>query len=270
MRSQSANFKIASNPRIMKKILFTFLVTFLAVSIFAINQIELIHQEAINSYNEKDYQTALEKFSLIENEGIVNSDLYYNIGNCYFRINEIGRAILYFKKALKVRSDHQSARRNLEYALTFTKDKQNSESESVIRSFWLKAFDSFSINLLAIITLIIFIMIIMLISMMIIHYKNREKTIPIFLTTIFIFLFSVFLIISILKWQEFHKTNEGVLLSTSAIGYSGPGEDFTRVFTIHEGMIFTIERSEENWSLIKLENGLGGWISKDTFVRIEL
>jgi len=112
--------------------------------------------------------------------------------------------------------------------------------------------------------------IIVFISFMIIHYKNREKTIPLFMTTIFIFLFSVFLIISILKWQEFHSDDEGVLLSTSAIGFSGPGEDFTRVFTIHEGMIFKIERSEDNWSLIKLENGLGGWISKDTYVRIEL
>ena len=254
----------------MKKIVFTFLVTFLAISIFAINQVDTIHKEAINSYNNREYQTALEKFSLIENEGIVNADLYYNIGNCYFRINEIGRAILYFKKAIKVRSDHQAARRNLEYALTFTKDKQDSGNISVIRSFWLKAFDSFSINLLAIITLAIFLIIIMLICMIIIHYKKREKTIPIFITTVFVFLFSAFLIISILKWQEFHKTDEGVLLSTSAIGYSGPGEDFTRVFTIHEGMIFTIERSEENWSLIKLENGLGGWINKDTFVRIEL
>ena len=254
----------------MKKIISIFLLAFLAVSIFAINQIDTIHQEATNAYNSKDYQTALEKFSLIENEGIVNADLFYNIGNCYFRINEIGRAILYFKKSLKVESDHQAARRNLEYSLTFTKDKQDSGSESVIRSFWLKAFDSFSINILAIITLFIFAIIIMLICLMIIHYKNREKTVPIFVTTIFVFLFSAFLIISILKWQEFHKTDEAVLLSISAIGYSGPSEDFTRVFTIHEGMIFTIERNEENWSLIKLENGLGGWIKKDTFVRIEL
>ncbi|MCK5051234.1 MAG: hypothetical protein KAS53_05830 [Candidatus Cloacimonetes bacterium] len=254
----------------MKKTISILILVFIAASIFAVSQIDTIHKEAINSYNDKDYQTALEKFSLIENEGIINSDLYYNIGNCYFRINEIGRSILYFKKALKVRSNHQAARRNLDYALTFTKDKQNSESESVIRSFWLKAFDSLSINLLAIITLAIFIIIIIFINFMIIHYKNREKTVPLFITTIFVFLFSVFLIISILKWQEFHSDDEGVLLSTSAIGYSGPGEDFTRVFTIHEGMIFTIDRSEENWSLIKLENGLGGWISKDTFVRIEL
>ena len=243
---------------------------FMAASIFAVSQIDTIHKEAINSYQDKDYQAALEKFSLIENEGIVNSDLYYNIGNCYFRLNEIGRAILYYKKALKVRSDHKAARRNLEYALTFTKDKQNSENESVIRSFWLKAFDSISINLLAIILFLIFALIIILISIIIIHFKNREKTVPIFITTILITFFSAFLIISVLKWQEFHKDDEAVLLSTSPIGYSGPGEDFTRVFTIHEGMIFTIERSEENWSLIKLENGLGGWINKDTFVRIEL
>lgn len=243
---------------------------FIVINIFTVNQIELIHQEAIDLYNEKNYQTALDKFILIENEGIVNSDLYYNIGNCYFRINEIGRSILYFKKALKVRSDHQAARRNLDYALTFTQDKQDSESESVIRSFWQKAFDAVSINLLAIITLFIFAAIIFFISLMIIRFRNREKTVPIFITTILIFFFIAFLIVSFLKWQEFHKQNEAVLLSSSAIGYSGPGKDFTRVFTIHEGMIFTIERDEENWSLIKLENGLGGWINKDTFVIIKL
>lgn len=254
----------------MKKLIYSLLFLLLSVSIFADNQIDLIQQDAISSYNDKDYQTALEKFSLLENEGIINADLYYNIGNCYFRINEVGRSILYFKKAIKVRSDHSAARRNLEYALTFTIDKQESDDQSVIRSFWLKAFDSISINLLAIITLIIFSIIIMFICLMIIHYKNREKTVPIFITTIFIFLFSVFFIISILKWQEFNKTDEAVLLSTSAIGYSGPGEDFTRVFTIHEGMIFTIEKSEDNWSLIKLENGLGGWINKDTYVKIDL
>lgn len=254
----------------MNKILAILLMMVIVSYAFAANQIDTIHQKAINSYNNKDYQKALENFSLIENEGIINADLYYNIGNCYFRINEIGRSILYFKKALKVRSDHQAARRNLKYALTFTKDKQDSETESVIRSFWIKAFDSFSINFLALITLILFAIIVMLICLMIVYFRNRDKTIPIFLTTIFIILFIIFMIISILKWQAFHSDDEGVLLSKSAIGYSGPGEDFTRVFTIHEGMIFTIERSEENWSLIKLENGLGGWINKDTFVRVEL
>ncbi len=242
----------------------------LAVSVLSANQIDTILEEATNAYNDKDYQTALEKFSLIENEMIINADLYYNIGNCYFRLDEIGRAILYFKKAIKVSSDHQAARRNLEYALTFTKDKQNSESNNVIRSFWQNAFDSLSINLLGIITLVIFVLIILMICFMIIHYRNREKTVPIFITTIFIFIFAAFLIVSFLKWQEFHKTDEAVLLSTSAIGYSGPGQDFTRVFTIHEGMIFTVERNEDSWSLIKLENGLGGWIKKDTFVRVEL
>jgi len=254
----------------MKKIMLLTLFWTICISIFAVSQTGLTFREAIESYNNKDYHNALTKFSMIENEGIINADLYYNIGNCYFRINEVGRAILYFKKALKVRSDHKAARRNLEYAFTFTKDKQESENENVIRSFWLKAFDSISINLLAIITLLIFIIIIMLICLMIIHYRNREKTVPIFLTTIFIFLFTAFLIISILKWQEFHKTDEAVLLSTSAIGYSGPSEDFTRVFTIHEGMVLTIERIEGDWSLIKLENGLGGWIISDTYIKIEL
>jgi len=254
----------------MKKYYPLLLILLFTVTSLTASQIDIMHQNAITDYNNKDYQKALDNFSQIENEGIVNADLYYNIGNCYFRLNEIGRSILYFKKALKVRSNHHAARRNLKYALTFTKDKQDSHQNSVIRSFWIKAFESFSLNFLALMTLFLFLVIIILIIFMIMHYRNREKTVPIFLTSIFLFLFVIFLIISILKWQAYHNDDEGVLLSKSAIGYSGPGEDFTRVFTIHEGMIFTIERSEDNWSLIKLENGLGGWINQDTFVRVQI
>jgi uncharacterized protein YgiM (DUF1202 family) len=75
---------------------------------------------------------------------------------------------------------------------------------------------------------------------------------------------------SYIKWQRYTDESQAVLLTDSAIGYSGPDSDFTRVFTIHEGMIFQIEQQQEDWSLIKLQNGLGGWIRNSNFQKILL
>ncbi|MCF7858214.1 MAG: hypothetical protein K9N07_02660 [Candidatus Cloacimonetes bacterium] len=249
----------------MYKLMLTFVLLLTISSVIGENQIDDIFNQAISSYENRDFESALEKFVLIENQGVINADLYYNIGNCYFRLNSIGRSILYYKLALKVKADHLAARRNLEHALSITKDAQKLETENVFRSFWLKAFNSISLNLLAILTLVIFFVIVVLISMMIGIYRNRENAIPIFVTILFIFVFVILLIVNVVKWQEYHSKDEAVLLSPSALGYSGPGEDFTRVFTIHEGIIFNIEKEDGSWCLIKLKNGLGGWIKKDTF-----
>ncbi|RLC51737.1 MAG: hypothetical protein DRZ79_02330 [Candidatus Cloacimonadota bacterium] len=244
-----------------------FAVTFFA---FSENQHDEIFRKAVTTYEQKDFSNSLQLFLGLENNGIVNADLFYNIGNCYFRLNKLGKAILYYKKALKVNSSHRAAERNLKYALTFTKDKQTIEKEDSISLFFHKLFNFFSLNLLAIILLILFLLIIFIINLIILRYRETEKTVPVFFLFVFISLFVLFAILGYLKWKHFHGENEAVLLSQSAIGYSGPNEDFTRVFTIHEGMIFTIEKTENGWSLIKLPNGLGGWIKNDNFERVKI
>lgn len=254
----------------MKKLVIILLIIAFGLLLSGESKIDEVFQNALHEYEIKNYENALKDFLSVENEGLINADLFYNIGNCYFRLHQIGRSILYYKKALKIESDHASARKNLEFALTLTKDKQEIGSEDVIRSFWEKLFDSLSINLLAVIAIMIFGIIILLTCFMIIHYRNRERTVPIFITTVLIFFLLIFLLLGFLKWRAYHFLNEGVILTPSAIGYSGPSEDFTRVFTIHEGMIFEIEREEGNWSLVKLPNGLGGWVHKEAFELIKL
>ncbi len=253
----------------MRKILII-LISLISFQLFAESLINEINLKAIELYEQKDFDQALEQFQKIENEGIISTDLFYNIGNCYFRMNQLGKSILYYKKALKTTSNFKPAQRNLNFALTLTKDKQKNEEVNVIQSFWEKVFNFFSLNSLAIISFIFFLLIIIFINIMIFSCRHREKTVPVFFISIFTVLLIIFLVLSFIKWKSFHSISEAVLISQSAIGYSGPSEEFTRVFTIHAGMIFEIEREENNWSLIKLNNGLGGWIESKNLEKIKI
>ena len=233
----------------------------LTISTITFSQINEIYDNAVENNKQNQFAEALDLFLQIEHSGVQNADLFYNIGNCYFRLENLGKAILYFKKSLKIDSTHKSARRNLEYALTLTKDIQNNaNADDVVRSFWHKTFDSFSLNLLAIIMLIIFTFIIFIIIHIILFFGGREKNVPVFILIILIAIFIIFIVLFTLKNTAYQSENEAVIISHTAIGYSGPSEEFTRVFTIHEGMICQIEKTENEWSLIKLNNGIGGWI----------
>lgn len=67
------------------------------------------------AYNNKDYNEALTQYRLaVETEG-VSSNLYYNLGNTYYRMGDIGQAVLNYQRALKVDPSNDDARANLQF-----------------------------------------------------------------------------------------------------------------------------------------------------------
>lgn len=254
----------------IKKIVLSTVLIAIALYLSATKLEDDIFNQAIDNFELKNYQEALDGFLTLQNEGYVSADLYYDIGNCYYRLDQLGMTILYYKKALKVNSGYKAANRDLRYMLSLTKDKQQIDDPDLISGLWQKLLSSLNLNILAIILIGFTALLIFFIDITIINFRNRERTLPYFLISITFFIIAVFMVITFVKFQQYRSSSEAVLISKSAIGFSGPGEDFTRVFTIHEGMLMDIEKSEDQWSLIKLSNGLGGWIPTNSFIRIEL
>ena len=84
--------------------------------------------------------------------------------------------------------------------------------------------------------------------------------------TAVIFIFSLFY--GIARLSYFQKNEFGVIISDTIDGYSGPGMDYKKTFTIHEGLKVSIEEEQGDWYLIKLPNGIGGWIEKSQIGKI--
>lgn len=231
---------------------------------------ESLYQQAVEAYQNKHFSQALEKFISLEEENIVNADLYYNIGNCYFRTEQLGRAIVYYLKALKTDPTHEPAKRNLNFALELTQDEQSLQADDTLQKIWATVVTTLPLNTLAIITLVLFIFIVVTINWTIIYYRGKEKSIPIFILAFLIVLLGISLLISIIRWNNMRDDSQAVLITDKASGFSGPSEDFTRIFTIHEGMIVRIEQSERDWYLVKLPNATGGWMRSEGLQRVRI
>lgn len=219
-------------------------------------------------YAQKEFDKALENYSELIDRGIVNANLYFNAGNCHFREGHLGPAILNFKRALRINSAHKQAQNNLLFALSLTQDKQIEENPGFIASIWNKVFAVFTINFVALTTLFLFIAIIAVLLLIMLKFRHSEKSIPVFILTVLLFLFTLNLFITIARATVYNSKKPAVLLADSAVGHSGPGEDFSRVFTIHEGMSISIENEQKGWVLVKLPNGLGGWIPNNSIARV--
>jgi len=244
------------------------LILLLAVSLFSEDENDKVFQNAVTAYENFQYQQALEGFLTLKEAGINKADLYYNIANCYFRLNNIGNAVLYYKRALRQNPLHKMSQQNMKFAVSVRQDKTEQSDEYFISETFENIFNSIPLNLLSVILLILFGIIFFIINLIILRYRGREKTVPVFFLFITLAFFCVVSVLSYLKWQGYYYDKEAVLMTQTAIGYSGPGEDYTRLFTIHEGMDFSIEKTDGDWSFIKLPNSFGGWIKSDLYQRV--
>ena len=59
-----------------------------------------------------------------------------------------------------------------------------------------------------------------------------------------------------------------VILAEEAVARSGPGPDYLQVFSVHEGTAVVIEREEADWTLVRLPNGVGGWVPGESLEAI--
>ena len=72
--------------------------------------------DGINDYNTGKYKDAVKKLSHIAEKGVVNGKLYYNLGNAYLKSGDVGRAILWYERALKLMPHDPDLRFNINYA----------------------------------------------------------------------------------------------------------------------------------------------------------
>lgn len=80
-------------------------------------------QEADSAYMRDDFAEATRLYlQIAETEG-TSSDLYYNLGNCYYRQKQPGKAILYYERALRLDPSNEDARANLEFVNTKITDE---------------------------------------------------------------------------------------------------------------------------------------------------
>lgn len=250
---------------------FILLITVLSFNIllhsFSTN--EEVFQRGVNAYEERNYELALTSFLHLIEEGIINAELYYNTGNTFFRLDNLGAAILYYKKGLRLEPHNQLLRKNLNYLLSLTQDRQLTEETNPFLKIMRQFVYSLPLNSLFLLTLICFALLIFIVNVIIIFYHKKDKTIPLFILSFMMIIFIMTGSVLYYRWHKFTDDSEAVLLASAATGYSGPAEDYTTLFRIHEGMIFRVEMSGPEWSRVKLPTGITGWIKNETFQRVK-
>jgi len=251
-------------------ILLSILILF-SIPLLAQNNSNAIFSQGVTHYDERNYEKALEQFLILEENGIISSELYYNIGNSYYRMGKIGKAILYYKRGLRIKPNDMQIKTNLEYAISRTQDRQILEESNPLIDTLRKIVNSLSINGWLLISSLFFITLILIIDTILVFYRHKDRTVLYFLLGITVVLFLISVGVTQYRYSSLFDKTEAVLTSHSANAYSGPDTEFTHLFTINEGMIFKVIRKDNEWSHIQLPNtDIRGWIKNDYYQTVSI
>lgn len=236
-------------------------------SLFA-NNIDSLILDANNKYNTGLYDSALSLYKQVINQGFESGELYYNMGNAYFKNNDIASAILYYEKAKRLLPNDDEIDYNLNIANSMIVDKIEKVPELFYNRWWNFFYNQLGADAWTIFTLISFTILIVTIGLFIMSKKRQNRKVSFYLGVLFLI---ITLTSYALAWQKFNtsiKQNEAIVFTSSITVKSSPTQNAVDLFVIHEGTKVKIIDKIDNWVEIKIQNGSIGWLPEKSIKSI--
>ena len=244
----------------MLTLVFATMVTFAQVEFY---------QEGNRLYQEGDYEGALASYLRLIEAGFEAGEVYYNIGNSYFKLGEVAHSILYFERAKRLLPRDEDVLVNLDLARSLTVD----EIQPLPR-FWLFGLFDWWVGFLPKTFLVAAVTLAYLIGMgsTIILILRRDLPSVLWggrmslLCGGFLLVFGLNLVV---RESGIAQAEEGIVIESRVEVRSAPLDDQTlMLFTVHEGTKVRVDRRSEEWAEVVLEDGKVGWIPVEVFETI--
>lgn len=220
-----------------------------------------IYSKAITEYNEGNYDYAKDLFLELYNKDYKNFEVCYNLGNCYYRLNDMPNAILYYERAKKINAYDKDLFHNLEVANSNIVDRFEVIPETFLVRFWNRLVSIFTPTVW--IVLFFVFLFIVLILLFLVFFGNRKKIrkTSLVLTIVFfcLFIFTTFINNSIRL--HYQRQDSAIIFDNSVSAKGSPSEESVDVFVIHKGTKVAVKNTVGEWIEIVLSNGKVGWIT---------
>jgi tetratricopeptide (TPR) repeat protein len=222
-----------------------------------------LFDRANEAYDNNDFATAVDMYQELLNTGHECGEILYNIGNCYFRTDRLGMALVYYERARRFMPRNRDLSDNIVLTESRAVDRVPVRTfEKVARRlfFWHYGLSAREISLLVVTSNVLFWTSLGILAVV------RKRFVK-----VLVVLAGVVLLLSGLSYAlreiEHHSLGEAVVTAEEAQVRTGPG-DYAVTFNLHDGARLELVEAREGWYEIRLADGKRGWIEAQKVERI--
>ena len=235
------------------------------ISMFAQQSLKTSGDEA---YGKGNYQQAINIYEQLLKKG-VSAEVYYNLGNAYYRSENITKAIINYERALLLSPGDEDIRFNLQLARSKTIDKITPESEMFFVTWYRSLVNLTSVDGWAYTALVSLLLALCMALVYLFSSKVWLRKIGFFGGIVMLVLFIVSNVFAYQQRMILDNRTGAIVITPSANVKTTPENNSKDAFLIHEGTkVEIIDDSMNDWKCVHLANGKEGWISTKALERI--
>ena len=244
----------------MRKLLMLLPVLFLCCSMALGQEKETTFENANSAYNAGQYENAVMLYKEILESGRHSAELYFNLANSYYRLNQVGESIFYFEKAKQLKPTDEDINVNSNFAQNMAIDAVEVLPKSQITQLREKTIDLFSQDAWA--------YFIILLAWFLVFFWGLYlwNKVPVIKRTFFIFSLVLGLLlmgslsIAVIKSSKTADTTYGILFNKKIEVWAEPNSRAEVLFLLHQGTKVQMLDQLQDWRKIRIANGSEGWI----------
>lgn len=251
----------------MKKLLYISI--FLLANLLPAQQETALFEQANKLYQEDKFEDALAIYKQIEAQKLQSDNLYYNMGNSYYKLNQIAPAVYYFEKALAINPNNADAAHNLTFANRMKIDNIEALPKTIGERFSENFIQKLTYNNWAWLAVILAFLFAVLFLLYHFSYNSSKKRL-FFITSLISAALSLLLIVFAYSNYNYVKNNKYAIVFKQQVSVKSEPKQIADIsFELHEGTKVKLLESVPNWEKIKLADGKIGWIQSDFIKKID-
>jgi tetratricopeptide (TPR) repeat protein len=245
----------------MRRIIFLLVCSF---GLFGFAQNDEIFAQANGLYNEGKYAEAIDKYRSILDSEVYSSELYFNLGNANYKLNNIAPSIYYYEKALQLSPNDKEIENNLAFAKNMTIDAIDTVPQVGFSKLINRVVNTFNTDVWAKIAVSGVIGFVLLFLAYHFAYATSRKRVAFIISVISLGVGCFSLLMAFQKESLDKKDNPAIVFAQESRVKSEANQTSEELFRLHEGTKVQVLETYEDWKKIQLSDNSVGWIpSKD-------
>jgi tetratricopeptide (TPR) repeat protein len=200
---------------------------------------------------------------IIDQGGVRNAGLYYNLANAYLLKEDLGRAILNYRRAEKLDASDLNIKKNLSFARRHRADRvETSTQRRVLETLFFWHYD-FSLRTKALLACLFFGTLSTVLTLIVWLGRGSATTVAAVLSGVLLLCLLTSLL---LQARQEAGTRCGVITAAEVVARQGDGPNYPPSFKdpLHAGLEFELVERRPGWLHIELADGTDAWIPDDT------
>jgi tetratricopeptide (TPR) repeat protein len=227
------------------------------------SQNEQLFEKATAFYNQGEYTKAADNYLKILENKEHSAELYFNLGNTYYKLNKIAPSIYYYEKALLLRPNDPDIKNNLAYAQNMTLDAIEPLPQTTISKMYDKLTTYLTFDQWAYVA-VGFMMLFVCCYIAFYYFKfSSQKRIAFISSLIFLLLTVVAVMLAYIQFSNFKSEQPAIVFSEEVGVKSEPNNRGQAIFTLHAGTKVNVLEQLNDWKKIAIADGTTGWIPSE-------